>query len=439
MNESTKIWSVALFEYRNAVQSKAFIVGVVMMPVLMGGALLVQALVKDKTDLSDRRLAVVDRSGQLFDVIARAVEVRNAGEIFDAETPEKQVRPKFLVENVNPSVGEGRIDLSLSERVRAEELFAFIDIGADVFDADATANAEISYHTQTPTFRELPRWLDDVINEEIRRARFERSGLDRSLVEKIHRSVPVQRLGLVDVDAGGEVQEAERENELATFGIPAGAMFLLFMMVMMSAPALLNSVLEEKMQKISEVLVASVTPFQLMMGKLLGTVFVSLTLSILYLGAIGVLLWRFDALHMVPVEIWFWFLLFQLLALLIFGSIFIAIGAACSEIRDAQSLMMPAMMLVMIPMFCWFIVLESPSSPFSRVVSLLPPATPLLMMLRIAIPPGPPWWEVLLGVVLTTAFAILCIAIAGKIFRIGILSQGQTPSLAKLAKWVISK
>jgi len=438
-----KVLCVMRSEYRNAVQSKAFIISVVLMPIFAGGAIVVQALLKDKVDISDRRVAVVDQSGELFGVIAEAAAARNESEIFDPESDRKQVQPRFVPERVDAVAMAGesgeRFDLVLSQRVRRGELFAFVIVGADVFDAEGGPDGSIAYHTQTPTYRDLPRWLEEVANDEIQRRRFAGSGIDRALVEKLGRKVPLLRLGLVDVTEGGEVEEARRQSDIANYGIPAGAMFLLFMLVMMSAPALLSSVLEEKMQKISEVLVSSVTPFQLMLGKLLGTVLVSLTLALLYIGALVAVLYRFDVLGLVPGTIWAWFFLFQLLALLIFGSIFVAIGAACSEARDAQSLMAPAMLLVMFPMFCWFIVLEAPTSPFARAISLFPPATPTLMLLRIAVPPGPPWWEVALAVVLTTAFAVLCVAAAGKVFRIGVLSQGQAPSFARLVRWVFSK
>ena len=122
-----------------------------------------------------------------------------------------------------------------------------------------------------------------------------------------------------------------------------------------------------------------------------------------------------------------------------FGSIFSAIGAACSEIRDAQGLMTPVMLMVIIPMLCMGPVIKNPSSMFSQLISLFPPATPLLMFVRIAVPPGPPLWEILLGVVLSVAFAIGCVWAAGKVFRIGILSQGQPASFRNLVQWVISE
>jgi ABC-2 type transport system permease protein len=193
------------------------------------------------------------------------------------------------------------------------------------------------------------------------------------------------------------------------------------------------------MQKISEVLLSAVTPFQLMMGKLLGATMVSFTLSALYLGCITGMLWKMGVLNLVPPTLIPWFVFFQLLSLLIFGSIFLAIGSVCSEIRDAQSFMFPVMMLVMLPFFVFMPIMQSPGSSFARWFSLFPPATPMLLLLRIAIPPGPPWWEIALGVALTTLFMFGCVWAGAKIFRIGILAQGQAPSFGKLLAWIFSK
>jgi ABC-type Na+ efflux pump permease subunit len=193
------------------------------------------------------------------------------------------------------------------------------------------------------------------------------------------------------------------------------------------------------MQKIAEVLVSSVSPFELMAGKLIGTVFVSLTLSVLYLGGAALIVAQMALTGYVNPALIVWFIVFQLLGLLIFGSFFIAVGAACSEIRDAQSLMSPVMMMIILPMFCLVPVLESPTSTFSRAISLFPPATPMLMTLRIASKPGPPLWELLLGVALCAAFTCLCLWAAAKVFRIGILSQGQAPTVGKMIRWVFSK
>jgi ABC-type Na+ efflux pump permease subunit len=118
---------------------------------------------------------------------------------------------------------------------------------------------------------------------------------------------------------------------------------------------------------------------------------------------------------------------------------FLAIGATCNEIQDAQSLMFPAMLIVMVPVMTWMPIIQSPTGSFARWMSLFPPATPMLMMLRMAVPPGLPLWEVLLGVVVAIGFTVLIVLAAGKIFRIGILSQGQTASFGRMVKWLLSK
>ena len=437
-----KILRVARTEYLNAVRSKAFIIGVLMLPVFMFGGIIIPELLKNKVDIKERRLLVWDRTAQLGAVLVQQNQQRNEREIYEWKDNQRgaQIRPAFAIELWQPSPGEAdKAEFALSECVRKKQVFAFLFIGRDAVSVDGGADAEISYHTETPTYADLPSWIERVLNEEIKRARLETANLDRALVSRLTRYSPVKKMGLSKVSASGELIKGKQENQFATFGVPFVSMFLLFMLVMSSAPALLSTVLEEKINKISEVLISSVTPFELMMGKLLGAVFVSWTLSILYVGGVVVTLWKFGFLELVPISHYFWFLLFQFLALLIYGSLFSAIGAACSEMRDAQSLMTPAMLIVIIPMFVWMPILQSPMSTFARVISLVPPLTPMLMMLRISVPPGPPWWEVGLGVILTTGFMLASVWASAKIFRIGILSQGQTPSLGRLLSWLWSR
>ena len=434
-----KALTVAWTEYVNALKSKAFLVGLLAMPLMMGLMIAIPQLTKDKVDVTDRRFAIVDYSGALAEAIVAAAQERNETALYDGNDPGKQLQPRFVPEIIS-SDGTAREEqvLGLSDRVRAGELFAFVVVETDIFEGEEL-EVPIAYHTRTPTFQALPAWLEGVINGEIQRVRFERVGLDQALVRQVMRKSRMERLGLASRNESGAVEAAKRENRIATFAVPAVAMFMLFMMVMSSAPALLNGVLEEKMQKIVEFLISSITPFQLMMGKLLGAMMISLTLSVLYLSAATYVAWDYGLLDMIPPHLFFWFFVFLILAILIYGSIFLAIGATCNEIQDAQSLMFPAMLLVMIPVMTWMPIVQSPTGIFARWMSLFPPATPMLMMLRMSVPPGLPLWEILLGVVLCLVFTVMIVAAAGKIFRIGILAQGQTPSFSLMVRWLFSK
>lgn len=439
-----KIVVVARTEYLNAVQSKAFLVGLLLMPLMMGGAFLVQYITQDQVDLRDHRFGVIDHTGQLFHVLEQAARLRNETEIYEtsADGTRRQKAPRYLPELYPPTQpGGGRTDVLLSNLVREERLFAYVIIGQPSPPHAGTSDAHslFAYHTNTPTYDDLPQWIEQTLNAELQRRRLAEHGLEPAVLASLMQRFPVKRLGLVRVNERGEVIEAEEENKLLTFGVPFGALLMLYMIVMSSAPALLNTVLEEKMQKILEFLVSSVPPFHLLLGKLLGSVGVALTLSALYLGAAYFTSVHFGVADRIAPAVYFWFIVFELLALVMFGSIFSAMGAACSEMRDAQSLMGPIMLLVMIPMFCLAPVLRAPDSSFSRAVSLFPPATPVLMFLRVAIPPGPAWWELALGVTLTLLTAMACVWAGGKIFRIGILSQGQAPTLGRLALWLVSR
>jgi ABC-type Na+ efflux pump permease subunit len=430
-----KIFRIARAEYLNSITSKAFVLGVLATPLLIGLTVLVQGVSDRAKGGDDRKVGIVDLSGRMMSPLTEGAQQRNAREI---EKDGKKVRPAFLLEAIEAASGQSEDDLIwvLSERVRNKELFGFALIGADIFTADSPT---IRYYTNTPTYRELPNWLRQAVDEELQRERFAAAQIDQDEIRRLMRRSGVVRMELAEkADDGAITAKAER-SEVVTTLIPSIGMFLLFMMIMTSAPTLLNSTLEEKINKISEFLVSAVSPFELMMGKLVGALLTAVTLSLTYLLALAYIAHRYDVLDLIPVSLFFWFFVFLILAMVTFGAFCLAIGAACSEIRDAQSLMVPLMIIMMIPVLLWQPVMQNPSGGFATAASLFPPATPMLMFLRMAVPPGVPWWEVALGVSGCLLFMLFAVWSAARVYRVGILSQGQAPSLAKLVKWVFSK
>lgn len=190
------------------------------------------------------------------------------------------------------------------------------------------------------------------------------------------------------------------------------------------------------MQKIVEVLLSAITPFELLMGKLIGSVFVALTLGAVYLlpGA-GLLIWRGYA-EAVSLEFLLWFPVFLLLTLLSLGAIWASIGAACAELRDTQNFAGVAVMALMIPFIFSMVILESPHTPFAAISSVLPTFYPFLMTIRLLAPPGPEWWQLWGGLVINFAFTAFMVWAGARIFRRGLLSQGTTPSFRKMVAWI---
>ena len=422
---------VAVSEFITAVHSKGFLLGLIMVPVFMAIAVGVQRFTRDATDVKDRAFVVVDRTGVLYGPLTAAAQDWNRASVGPDGA---QTQPRFLPSAATFEPADGRARADLSDRVKRDEIFAFVEIPADALNPDTKAS--ISYYSNHPGYRTLPSWIGTTVNREILNQRFRTASINRALVSRLTQRVEVSELGLIARNAAGTITAASKVDRVRTTAIPLGMMMILLFSVMTSAPQLLNSVIEEKMSRISEVLIGSITPYELMLGKLLGSGGVSIVLAAIYMTG-GVLMARHygygDAIRTSDLV---WVLVFLSMAIVMFGSIFLTIGAACSDLKDAQGMMMPAMLLLMLPWMTWFSILNAPESGVSVALSLFPTATPFLMLLRIAIPPGPPMWHVGLGVALTAATSLALVHAAGKVFRTGLLMQGKAATLGEMWKWI---
>jgi ABC-type Na+ efflux pump permease subunit len=213
-------------------------------------------------------------------------------------------------------------------------------------------------------------------------------------------------------------------------------LIVMFMAIMSNAQHLINATIEEKISRISEVLLGSVSAFELLAGKLLGIVGVSFVLAFVYLAGGIYSLIQFGRPDLIDPGLMLWFVVFLLCASLLFGSLFQALSSACSDLKDAQHLLQPAMMILMLAYLASFIVLRAPDSPLAVALSFVPLTTPFAMMLRLALPPGPPLWQLLLSVVMLVSVTALAVWVAGRIFRVGLLMQGKPPNLPELLRWI---
>ncbi len=358
------------------------------------------------------------------------------------------MQPFFRVEAVAPSadtpeaMAGQRADLS--ERVRNGELFGFLDIGPDVLQPpsladDAEDRHGIRYQSNRPTNESFPRLMRTFLAPRVQELRFREAGLQAPLekVREVMRPVTLESKGLTRRNPiTGEIEDATLQSRFAPVAVPMGFMMLMFMIIMMSATPLMQGVVEEKMQRIAEVLLASVRPFDLMLGKLLGMTAVSLTITAVYLGGVYWSAQHYGFAEYIPGHLLAWFVVFQALAALMYGSLFIAIGAACTDMKETQNLMWPVMMLAVMPMFLLGSVLQEPNSSVATGLSFFPFATPMLMIVRQSVPPGVETWQPVVGAVVVLATTMLCVWAAGRVFRVGILMQGKGAKLGEMMRWV---
>lgn len=446
-----KVIVVAVREYLAAVKSKAFLITILLMPVLMGSGVIADKFLSGTTlDTRARRIAIVDHTGILYDELAAAAELHNAVEIYDPTTaPDKpkQIAPRFILERLTPTDNVDEMFLELSERVRNGELFAFVEIEPDVLDAPAAKPpsdsspraASVRYFSNAPTYRNVRHWLAGALATSIQQWRLDKSGLDPEKVDWAMQPTAVAELGLLTRDpATGAIVPAKEVDNIGSVVIPFLLVVLLFMVIMMAAGPLIQSVLEEKMQRIAEVLLGCIDPFGWMLGKLLGMVAVSFTIVGVYLGGGLVVAAQRGMLQFLPLHLLGWFVTYQVLAVLMYGAVFVGVGAACSDHREAQTMLTPLMMVLVVPMILLESVIREPNSALATALSLFPPVTPVVMLTRQAVPPGIPLWQPVLGVVLVLVTTVFCVFAAGRVFRIGILMEGRGARVRDLLRWVVT-
>jgi ABC-2 type transport system permease protein len=458
-----KVFVIAIREYNAAVRTKAFLVSLVLLPVLMLGSFAMQALLRDRVDTTAKHFAVIDRSpGEtIFDALQQAAKKRNE-ELRDPSG--RQVRPEYVLEKVTPADASDdalpALRLEQSERVRRGELAGVVEIGpavdelappeADLNESERLGQKDtfedrysVRFQAHSHTSPEFTEWLKRSVSGAVQKRRFQHEFGDTVSVEKareLMRKVPVLPRGLSARDPQtGEIREGGEASRLVSFLAPVGLVMLMFMMIFIGATPLMQGVIEEKSQRIAEVLLGSVRPFALMLGKLLGTVGVATTLAVVYLGgayAVAHHYPEYGITEHLPAPLIAWFLVYQTLGVLMFGSLFIAVGAACTSAQESQTLLLPVMLVAMLPMFVMTNIVMEPNGPLAVGASFVPTATPMLMVARLSVSPGLPLWQPLLGIVSVLSATLVCVWAAGRIFRVGLLAQGQGAGFRDMMRWV---
>jgi len=225
--------------------------------------------------------------------------------------------------------------------------------------------------------------------------------------------------------------------------------FLIYMFIFVYGAMVMQGVMEEKTNRIVEVIVSSVKPFDLMMGKLTGIGLVGLTQfaiwAIAFLGVSfsGIFLSGniklFQAISVVsgsvnPMELCTYFMLFFIGGYMMYASLFAAIGAMVNSQEDTQQYMMPITILVLFAFYAGFFSAQNPDGPLAFWTSLIPLTSPIVMMVRV--PFGVPWWQMLLSIALLAVTVILIVKLAAKIYRVGILMYGKKPTYSEIVKWL---
>ena len=278
--------------------------------------------------------------------------------------------------------------------------------------------------TRRATDDTVEEFVERALKDTNRREVFQSAGIDVAVVEATNRFEPEVTALSPKSASGGEV--SFRDQLPRIIGLASG--FLLWSLVITGASILLNSVMEEKSNKILEVLLSSASATEILTGKVLGVAMLTLTVLLAWggIGAFGLIAGLPEYAPMVAEVlldgglIWY-FLVFAVGGYLMYAVLFAAIGAFCETPRDAQTLMGPIMMVLVVPLLVMQMALQTPDAPLVRIMSLVPFFTPFVMSARA--PSEPPLIEVLGSIAGMFAFALLMVWLAGRAFRAGALSD----------------
>ena len=274
----------------------------------------------------------------------------------------------------------------------------------------------------------LERELHTAIRDAIVDARVDARGLDRDELDALIR-VPYRRSTTVTED--GERETFELLNTL----LPLTFMALVLMSVLVSGQYLMTTTIEEKQSRVVEMLLAAVSPMELMTGKILGQLGVGLLVLFLYSGAGLVGLVAFSLTGAIDIGLVVYMLISYLIAYFVIASMMAAVGAAVNELREAQTLMTPLALVMMVPWLLWLPISRNPNSMLAVVRSFLPPVNTFVMLLRLTSNSPPPFWQVALSLAIGVASVYAALWFAGKIFRIGLLMHGKPPNLRTPIRW----
>lgn len=440
-----RILLVAKRDYLAAIRSKPFLFGLIVAPILFGSGFIGVALMKAKPDIQERRIALIDRTGVSARWIVAAAREKNSLDLFDKVTG-RQVAPRYTFEMVTPDDADPLGQrMALSDRIRKHSLFAFLEIGRDALqpakgeDSGKVPEASrIGYFSNAAGMDTSRSWISDPVNNGLRRARLARLGIDPAQFQAILAPSTVEGMSLVARDPRtGAIAPAHKQNELEILAVPFTLMMMLAMMVLMSAGPLLGGVANDKQQRVFEMLLGSASPFELMMGKVVAAVSLTLTSSVFYIVAAVVVLQSFAILGMAPFSLLGWYFVYLIADVLVVSSLGVALGAACASPTDAQHLAIVVMAPAMIPLFLITPIMAAPNGALATTMSLMPPFTPLLMLMRQAMPGGVPAWQPWVSLAGVAVWSVAVTWAAARVFRIGVLMQGKTPNLAELMRWAM--
>lgn len=397
-------------EYTTRVKKKGFIITTLVMPLFFVALMILPTLISEMNN-KPQTITVVDNSGQL-------------------------VKP--LMESGLPlSFPMEPVDSVLAN----EDYSSILVIGEDVIDNPA----DITLYNRGAENLQTSMVLSETLKNIIEDIRLKNMGQDnvREILAQVEADVEISTYSLSDNG------DTESSDAMVSFIVGMVMTFILYMFILMYGQMVMTSIIEEKNNRVLEILVTSVKPTHLMLGKLIGIGLVAVTQVVIWCGIIAAIVgWVMPAIASPEImasmanismlaevfRIFGYLVIFLIGGFLLYASIYAAIGASVDNIQDASQLQTFAVIPVLIALMFSMSVAQNPNSEIATILSLIPLTSPMVMMARIPAS-GVPMWEIIASIVILYVSIYFVIWITAKIYRVGIFMYGKKPTIKELIKW----
>ncbi|NWF51197.1 MAG: ABC transporter permease [Ignavibacteriaceae bacterium] len=411
-----KIFAIAKWEYLEKIKTRAFILSLIISPLLIISFSLLPSFFVSRGETSTRAVGILDETGLFFENLKKdlsSIKLENG-------------QPAYVVVNLYNGEDFSSSKTSADDQIIKEKIDGYLLISGNSMES-----AKAEYRSKNiPPFGELKNFESKINSIRVNRKLVE-EGINPEIMNYISREITINNI---------LVEEKGKERK-SDFGVMFFSSFifiiLLMMMVIYSGQMLVRSLVEEKSNRIIEVLISSSRPEELLAGKIIGLSALGLTQILIWLligvGLAGSALVTPDAFkNVLPVLVYF------ILGFVLFTAIFVGIGSIITTEQEAQQITGYLSLIIMFPVVIAIPAMQNPDTTFMQVLSYFPLTTPTLMILKYNIT-AVPLWEFGITVLILILSIFITIKVTSKIFRIGILSYGKRPTSKELMSWLKEK
>jgi len=412
-----KIITIAKWEFLEKVKTKAFIISLVITPLIIVAFSILPTLLSNKEELRTKAIGIVDPSGEYFKELTNELE---SYKIDDNQ-------PNYVIVNLS---GKGESIEELKSAADKEVLDHIVE-GYILIEYGNTDSMSMQFRSENfGSFRDLRRF-----EEKINKIRVDhelmKEGIDPEVAGIFQNNVEIEQIKIEKSGKEG------KQDFLVVFFSAFIFILLLMMMVIYSGQMLVRSLIEEKSNRLIEILISSCTPEELLSGKILGLSALGLTQiaiwSLIALSLVGGAIIPAAAFeNILPMLVYF------ILGFIFYTTIFVGIGSIVTTEQEAQQMTTYVSLVLIMPIVIAISAIQNPDTVIVRVLSYIPLTIPSIMLLRFKVAPVSAA-DIVITLSILILSTLITLKLAAKIFRIGILSYGKRPSIKELIRWIKEK